>query len=184
MQPRVKSKLWADDSLLASMSDQNTKVNEKQSQPRKEIRESSVPVHSGIDDNDEVEDGTRKIDAAKELQNHVQDDVSDMDYFKSRVKKDWSDSDSGSGSDSDSDDEAAQDDNSSSQQSLSDQDIQKVNAKEQGDASEEEMEREGPSEGSDGDLLGEEKPSKGSTDEKEVLESGRLFVRNLPFTTT
>ncbi|KAH0985190.1 hypothetical protein GBA52_012367 [Prunus armeniaca] len=88
MQPRAKSKLWANDTLV-------TPVAEKVSKAKKESEEKSVPVDM------EVDKGVKKND----LHNVAKDDaVSDMDYFKSRVKTEWSDSES-SGSDEEEEEE-------------------------------------------------------------------------------
>ncbi|CAB4276677.1 unnamed protein product [Prunus armeniaca] len=144
MQPRAKSKLWANDTLV-------TPVAEKVGKAKKESEEKSVPVDM------EVDKGVKKND----LHNVAKDDaVSDMDYFKSRVKTEWSDSES-SGSDEEEEEE------------------------EEKEKKEKEAGEEGPSEDANGQVLDESNELSTSKEEKEeVLESGRLFVRNLPFTAT
>lgn len=160
MQPRAKSKLWANDTLV-------TPVAEKVGKAKKESEEKSVPVFM------EVDKGVKKSD----LHNVAKDDaVSDMDYFKSRVKTEWSDSES-SGSDDDEEEEEEEEKEKGSQ---------KVDTKEQSKVYEEEAGEEGPSEDANGQVLDENNELSTSKEEEkeEVLESGRLFVRNLPFTAT
>ncbi|BFG28347.1 hypothetical protein CerSpe_146210 [Prunus speciosa] len=163
MQPRAKSKLWANDTLVAP-------VVEKVGKAKKESEEKSVPVDM------EVDKGVKKND----LHNVAKDGaVSDMDYFKSRVKTEWSDSES-SGSDDDDDDEEEEEEEEKEKGS------QKVDTKEQSKVYEEEAGEEGPSEDANGQVLDESNELSTSKEEEkeEVLESGRLFVRNLPFTAT
>ncbi|CAL8149028.1 unnamed protein product [Prunus armeniaca] len=160
MQPRAKSKLWANDTLV-------TPVAEKVGKAKKESEEKSVPVDM------EVDKGVKKND----LHNVAKDDaVSDMDYFKSRVKTEWSDSES-SGSDEEEEEEE--------EKEKKEKGSQKVDTKEQSKVYEEEAGEEGPSEDANGQVLDESNELSTSKEEKEeVLESGRLFVRNLPFTAT
>ncbi|ONI11422.1 hypothetical protein PRUPE_4G106000 [Prunus persica] len=163
MQPRAKSKLWANDTLV-------TPVAEKVGKAKKESEEKSVPVFM------EVDKGVKKSD----LHNVAKDDaVSDMDYFKSRVKTEWSDSES-SGSDDDEEEEEEEKEKEKEKGS------QKVDTKEQSKVYEEEAGEEGPSEDANGQVLDENNELSTSKEEEkeEVLESGRLFVRNLPFTAT
>ncbi|BBH01267.1 nucleotide-binding protein, partial [Prunus dulcis] len=163
MQPRAKSKLWANDTLV-------TPVAEKVGKAKKESEEKSVPVFM------EVDKGVKKND----LHNVAKDDaVSDMDYFKSRVKTEWSDSES-SGSDDDEEEEEEEEEEEKEKGS------QRVDTKEQSKVYEEEAGEEGPSEDANGQVLDENNELSTSKEEEkeEVLESGRLFVRNLPFTAT
>lgn len=184
MQPRVKSKLWANDTSLTPAANQHGKVDKKQSQIEKERVEKSDPVHLESDENNKMEDRLSDKQAAKTSQNIVHADVvSDMDYFKSRVKKNWSDSDS-----SDSDDDE-KDDDESSNGSLKGKVVQERvpsggrNTLE-GDVSEEEAINEGPLEDFDAEVLDQGTTSSLEDEKEKVLESGRLFVRNLPYTAT
>ncbi|KAF5811229.1 putative RNA recognition motif domain, nucleotide-binding alpha-beta plait domain superfamily [Helianthus annuus] len=129
MQPRTKSKLWSNDMLEATQEkDGNKKVQLKEGKPK---------LNSESDKVNEIGDKS----------------LSDMDYFKSRVKKDWSDSDA------DDVEEAENDDD--------DGEIEKID----------DMNPENPNETDDVD-----EPSSSLEDEDDVLQTGRLFVRNLPYT--
>lgn len=175
MQPRVKSKMWANDTLIGLMADQKAKVSENISQAIKG-GEKSITLHVQSDKSNVITDSQAteksKSAAADEL-------MSDMDYFKSRVKKDWSDSESEDDSAGDGDDD------------------------EDGEEKEEENDHNGDSneecdsiikdsihsgvgeEDANGEIVDPGNPSSSSKDvQQEVLESGRLFVRNLPYTAT
>ncbi|XP_062096184.1 multiple RNA-binding domain-containing protein 1 isoform X2 [Humulus lupulus] len=176
MQPRVKSKLWANDTLITSTTSNDSKVREKQTHTNKERIEKSATIHieSGGDENAEYASSPDK-QVANNLESPAHDDViSDMDYFKSRVKKNWSESES-----SDSDDN--EDDSDSSKESPIEQDVQEqvpnepLNSLEM-DVSRKEDEEEDSHEDSAGDMYDQ--------DDKEVIETSRLFVRNLPYTAT
>lgn len=175
MQPRVKSKLWANDTLVAPVVDQNGKVREKQTAKKKESIEKSavVPMKSGEDDGSEYRSSDRQ--AINVEQSPARDDViSDMDYLKSRVKKNWSESDS-----SDSDDDM--DDDSSLEERAKRLDIQEDVSNRQANSSEIDVSgREDGTRGSEEDGAGEMLDQ----DEKEVVDRNRLFVRNLPYSTT
>lgn len=183
MQPRVKSKLWANDTLITSAADNDGKVREKQTQTNKESIEKSATVHTESDEEDKMEDGSSDKQAANNSQGPAHDDViSDMDYFKSRIKKNWSESDSSdSGGDDDDEEEDEDDENGSSKGTPKGQDVQKqvpnrqFNALET-DVSRKEDEDQGPEEDSAGGMHNQ--------DDKEVIETSRLFVRNLPYTAT
>ncbi|KAF2321255.1 hypothetical protein GH714_037378 [Hevea brasiliensis] len=178
MQPRVKSKLWADDTLIAPASDQNFGVNEKETQAERKSRKKEVPVDTELN----------KIYSheAKKSQNLARDEViSDMDYFKSRVKKEWSDSESESSENVDDDKDDNDTENDSLKESLQSKEVKNIDQNEQHDIrglAPVEVEEEAPFAGSDSEVLDPENPSIGSREE--YLETGRLFVRNLPYTAT
>ncbi|KAL5539196.1 hypothetical protein UlMin_045233 [Ulmus minor] len=171
MQPRVKSKLWANDTLITPTADQNSEVKDKQIPKKKAAIEKSTPIITELDGDGQKENGS-SVRQANQSQNPAHDDIiSDMDYFKSRVNKNWSDSDS---SDSDNDDK----DNDGS---LNDQIAQEEVPEKQVNTLETDLSGEGDKEqssqeDSDGEVHNE--------DEKEALEPSRLFVRNLPYTAT
>ncbi|KAM0071974.1 putative RNA recognition motif domain, nucleotide-binding alpha-beta plait domain superfamily [Helianthus debilis subsp. tardiflorus] len=129
MQPRTKSKLWSNDMLEATQ--------EKDGNKKVQVKEGKLKLNSESDKVNEIGDKS----------------LSDMDYFKSRVKKDWSDSDA------DDVEEAENDDD--------DDEIEKTD----------DMNPENPNETDDVD-----EPSSSLEDEDDVLQTGRLFVRNLPYT--
>lgn len=183
MQPRVKSKLWANDTSITPASNQHGKVSQKQAQTEKESVEKSVSLNVESDEIDKMEDGSNG-QAAKTLQNLVHADVvSDMDYFKSRVKKDWSDSDS-----SNSDDDDDNDDDELINRSPKAEVVQERAPNGQcntlkNDVPEQEDRDEGPH--GDSEVHDQGKTSSSLEDEKEkILETGRLFVRNLPYAAT
>ena len=165
MQPRAKSKLWSNDTAV------DEKVNEKigrGEKKREERRKGNEEKSVTMDVEEEEED----VEKEKEESDNVAKDnvVSDMDYFKSRVKKDWSDSES---SDSDEEEEKEEEEEEENKD------------EEEAEVDEEEAGEEGVDEESDGRVLAQSDPASVSKDENgEMLDSSRLFVRNLPFTAT
>ncbi|KAJ6414946.1 hypothetical protein OIU84_003867 [Salix udensis] len=149
MQPRAKSKLWENDSIVVHTADLNGEIGKKPSQGKKEGKDKSVTVEVKIDkgnsDTDEESNDLARDEA-----------VSDMDYFRSRVKKELSDSESESGG---SDDE---NENSDDESENSDESLQRGNVA-QAETLRTHLQ-----------LFKDEK--------EEILENGRLFVRNLPYT--
>ncbi|GMN60320.1 hypothetical protein TIFTF001_029406 [Ficus carica] len=174
MQPRIKSKLWANDTLVTPVVDLNNKVREKKTARKKESIEKSAAEPMESDEDDNAEYGASDRQAMDNEQSPARDDViSDMDYFRSRVKENWSASDS-----SDSDDDI--DDKRSLDESTKELDVQEVpngqfNSLEMDDAGKEDKRQ-----GSEEDHTGERRDQ----DEKEAIETSRLFVRNLPYTAT
>ncbi|XP_065620829.1 multiple RNA-binding domain-containing protein 1 isoform X2 [Quercus suber] len=144
MQPRMKSKLWANDTLITNTAGQNVNL--------------------------------------------------DMDYFKSRVKQKWSDSESSdddnndNDSDKNDDNDYKEDTSGSLKESIESQDARKVDPKGSNTTlkevvPEEEVEEEEHSHDSDSGISKPGHLASSLKDEKEVvLETGRLFVRNLPYT--
>lgn len=165
MQPRAKSKLWENDSIVSHTADINGEVGKKGSQGKKEGKEKLVPV--------EVEIDKGNSDTDEESNDPARDEaVSDMDYFRSRVKKELSDSESESGgSDDDDDDDKNDNCNDKDEDSdLSNESLQRGNVA-QAEVAE------------DTHAEDHENPSSTLKDGKEeILETCRLFVRNLPYT--
>lgn len=200
MQPRVKSKMWANDTLGVPPLDHNGKNSDKQTQSMREGRDEAVQMQADLDESDEREDELSDSQMDTKPNNLAHDEViSDMDYFKSRVKKKWSDSESDdvseSGDDSESDDDSESgddnDDNidSFNKKSVESQDVQQVCQHGQhntikNDVAQEKVDDEDHSEESDGERMDSGNPLLSSKDGKDVLETGRLFVRNLPYTAT
>lgn len=166
MQPRVKSKMWANDIVLDTPVNQSSKATEKKDVAEKADRQTSAPVESNSDETSIASDENE----TKASDNVARDEViSDMDYFKSRVKKDWSDSESDDDEENDDEDDDGQ---KGRQKPLSENVIQDET-------------QEDSSKDLDGEILDPGSPSLGVKDDRdEVLESGRLFVRNLPYTAT
>jgi multiple RNA-binding domain-containing protein 1 len=111
--------------------------------------------------------------------------VSDVDYFRSRVKRNWSDAESESDSESESHSESESNKELESEmESESEPDTEKESEKEL----ELELELESEPDLKHAESDGGEKSCSYSEDpsdvRKLVLDTGRLFVRNLPYTTT
>ncbi|KAM1032575.1 hypothetical protein EV1_035853 [Malus domestica] len=146
MQPRAKSKSWANDAVVAPVAEKIGKSKkeseeksgaEKIGKTKKESEQKSVLV-----DMEEAEKGAKKNDK----RNVAKDDVvSDMDYFKSRVKTEWSDSES-----------SEEDDNEEEEE---EEEYRKVNEKEQIKVHEEEDREKGHSEDANGQVIDESNPS-------------------------
>ncbi|RVX02752.1 Multiple RNA-binding domain-containing protein 1 [Vitis vinifera] len=155
-----------------SLKKEINQLNDKQTQSMREGRDEAVQMQADLDESDERED---------------------------EVKKKWSDSESDdvseSGDDSESDDDSESgddnDDNidSFNKKSVESQDVQQVCQHGQhntikNDVAQEKVDDEDHSEESDGERMDSGNPLLSSKDGKDVLETGRLFVRNLPYTAT
>ncbi|KAI3994991.1 hypothetical protein MKX01_019805 [Papaver californicum] len=180
MQPRSKTKLWGNDTLGSTIVDQNAKGVVEKTSSDEVNKKRSDPSKLKLDKHDKKDNGPSDDSANKEtLDLPKTEDLSDMDYFKSKVKNDWLDSDSDSDSGSESED------GSNSEAKAG----RVVHVEEPSDdhtreASQENMEEEeGPPGGSDGEMDEPDNPSSIIDDaKKHILETGRLFVRNLPYT--
>ncbi|XP_060191677.1 uncharacterized protein LOC132621427 isoform X2 [Lycium barbarum] len=172
MQPRNKSKLWANDALTAPSLSRSKKDGDKQSQGKETNQEKM-----DTDDSEVIkkEESLSHSEKSEKPDGSCNDKVmTDTDYFKSRVRKDWSDSESSEDDGSDNESDAEGDKNS--------EDANADNILEPDDT--EELLNDGFSR-SNNESLEPADPSSSVKDEKEEdLESGRLFVRNLPYTTT
>ncbi|GJS99589.1 multiple RNA-binding domain-containing protein 1 isoform X1 [Tanacetum coccineum] len=157
MQPRSKSKLWANDMVEANPGKDSNKKVQADGQRKKNSK--SAKLNEANDELDTLSDGP-----AAERESSVEHDkaVSDMDYFKSRVKKDWSDEDD-DGADAKEDMEVDNDDD----------DFKKSH-----EVHPESDVTEKPNKTDDVD-----QPSS-VQDDDDVKKTGRLFVRNLPYTAT
>ncbi|KAM3362782.1 multiple RNA-binding domain-containing protein 1 isoform X1 [Capsicum galapagoense] len=175
MQPRSKSKLWANDTLAAPSLAQSKKDGHKQSQAKETNREKLATDNSDLDEVIKKEESLSVNENSEKPDSFHNDEVmTDTDYFKSRVRKDWSDSESSEddGSDNESDTESGK----------SNEDANTGNILKPDDT--EEVLTDGFTR-SNNKSLEPADPSSSVMDEKEEdLESGRLFVRNLPYTTT
>ncbi|XP_038980805.1 multiple RNA-binding domain-containing protein 1 [Phoenix dactylifera] len=206
MQPRVKSKLWANDTLGGiQLIEKDERGAEKEAQPPKSKRNESaklkVQVIDGSNGENGVAHGTTSVHIQKgasetstEQSNEIAqyDVMTDMDYFKSRIKKNWSDSET------DNEDSRSEEDSKCESESESDDEksfeTREVDAKGrtvQTDGStpaghnQVEVENETSLEDSEGETDDNENPTSSLSDEKkQALDTGRLFIRNLPYTTT
>lgn len=175
MQHRSKSKLWANDTVAAVSREKSGLVpddNYKTEKGEEYEFDGDLEESEG-----EIDAASKKIDKAQTLAHD--EAVSDMDYFKSRIKKNWSDSES-------SDTEGSTDgtDNSDNDESAA------CKVKRKCDPVEKTIETDvfaGEAENgfSKESKNGSDEPSSSpKNDNAEVLESTRLFIRNLPYTAT
>ncbi|XP_030470431.2 uncharacterized protein LOC115688674 isoform X2 [Syzygium oleosum] len=183
MQPRTKSKLWANDTVVVSTDYPNESANGNPTQAKKNIKEKLIEAK--VNDNGAIEssnsDASEESDSDASAVSH-DDVISDMDYFKSRIKKELSESESeDSEGEGDVNRKEAKVDLSNKRSRAKNETT--VHADEENDI-QDEAERQGP-EVSDGEALDPTNPSSSATDDKEgIMETGRLFVRNLPYTTS
>jgi len=183
MQPRVNSKMWANDTSGL------TGVGNNQAVSNEDNEGASVSTdESGL-----LEDEFLDISepSSKSPEPERSEVISDMDYFKSRVTTEWSDSES-----SDEDDDNSNANDASSVDNDDKDDNSGVNEDEKNsdprnDAREVDLEGKEDTSGED---VTHEKAQVNVTEHREqlsktedvkgVFESCRLFVRNLPYTTT
>ncbi|XP_039161061.1 multiple RNA-binding domain-containing protein 1-like [Eucalyptus grandis] len=215
MQPRTKSKLWANDTLVASEDYPKERFNRKHTRAEKNIKEDypkerfnrkhtrakkhikeDYPKerfnrkHTRAKKNIREKSTEAKVDdeevivslgsnASEESDNVFHEDViSDMDYFKSKIKKEWSESESES-SEGDVDQKEAK--VHPSNKRSREKNEATLHDDEENDMADE-SERQGSAEDSDGKALDPTNPSSSSMDDKdEMLETGRLFVHNLHY---
>jgi len=186
MQPRATSKLWANDTSVAANDGSN------QATLNKETKSTSVTNHPILSDSqvDELPNNPKSHKKREGV-------ISDMDYFKSKVTTEWSDSES-------SDDDNG-DDNSDSASSDDDDKDKHSHATEheenRGNNPSERTPRSGAQEldlegqentvgkdvandKSQVNATNEEEQLSNPEDKKGVSEPCRLFVINLPYSTT
>lgn len=183
MQPRVKSKMWANDTSIA------TNVDNRQAMPNKDNDGASV----ASDQSGSLEDGFLEDSEPKNKSHEPERDkvISDMDYFKSRVTTEWSDSESSDGEDDDDDNDSSCIDSDRDDHSNAGKD--EDNCDSRNGAREVDVDLEGK-EDTSGENVTNGKTQVNVTeqggqlskseDNKGVFDSCRLFVRNLPYTTT
>ncbi|XP_030512934.1 multiple RNA-binding domain-containing protein 1 isoform X1 [Rhodamnia argentea] len=182
MQPRTKSKLWANDTLVVSTDYQHESVNGKPTRAKKNIKEKLIEAKAKDKRVIESSNGDAFEESDSDASAVSHDDViSDMDYFKSRIKKELSESESeNSEGEGDISQKEAKVDLSNKRSRAKNEAT--VHGHEENDMPDE-AERQSPAEVSDGEALDPTNPSSSATDDKEgVMETGRLFVRNLPYT--
>lgn len=182
MQSRTKSKLWANDTLVVSTDYSNESINRKPTQSKNNIKEKLIEAKV----NDKGVIKYSNSDASEELDSDDSavsrdDPISDMDYFKSRIKKELSESESeNSEGEGDVNGKEAKVDLSNKRSRVKNEAT--VHVDEENDMPDE-AERQGPAEVADGEALDPTNPSSSAMDHKEgIMETGRLFVRNLPYT--
>lgn len=190
MQPRTKSKLWANDAIGAGdFVDKDSKLNEKIcQQPQMGQKQAARPKARTTDGSSGEPEATKSTsseenEVEESLETRELDHMTDMEYFKSRIKKNWSDAES---SDSDDEDSKSQTDmDINNENSPSEMQERGANGISVGEDDINGEEKESPLVNSDGEDVNNENPTSSVTDEKkQALENGRLFIRNLPYTTT
>ncbi|KAG8043415.1 hypothetical protein GUJ93_ZPchr0458g22542 [Zizania palustris] len=216
MQPRSKAKMWANDTMttLGGAADKDSVVFSNESKkPQKSVPISENDSSSGDSSDEEMMNNPSEShnlsseDTSEELKTESKGDkdMTDMDFFKSKVKKNWSDSesdgeDSGDQSDNSSDDEDSSEElhdaderdqiahqngnlhlknNVDNETTLEGSTMQKV-----GNSDNEEVE-DIDKQPKDDNKEKEDDEVALITDEKKLaLETGRLFICNLPYATT
>ncbi|XP_060195595.1 uncharacterized protein LOC132624868 [Lycium barbarum] len=175
MQPRSKSKFWANDALTAPSLSRSKKDGNKQSQG-KETNQGKMDT-----DDSELNEVIKKEESLSDSEKSEKPDgsrndavMTDTDYFKSRVRKDWSDSESCEDDGCDNESDAGGAKNS--------EDANADNILEPDDT--EELLNDLFSRSNNESLEPADPLSSVKDENEEDLESGRLFVRNLPYTTT
>lgn len=178
MQPRSKSKLWGNDALAASSVVQN-KVASNSTVQMAEGCERKLGVANN--DLEEMKGEGRNTSIEKQdvdKPNVLAHDevVSDMDYFRSRIKTDWSESSDNEVGDDHSDNNVCDGDAQTKSNTVPAEYIleQDFSEREAGRGSYREHK-----------IIESAYHSSYSTNEnEEVLGSSRLFIRNLPYTAT
>lgn len=167
MQPRSKSKLWAND-LAAPTIEPIGKVSEEFTTSKREDKGSGRKLNGS---KDAQKNGMHDENPEKPQKVAHDEELSDMEYFKSRVKKEWSDLESGSDDENGRDMDQADENNNVGQEHIV--------AEEQNI-----LQEAGVSEEPGDDLMNSGNQSSSLQDANEVLQTGRLFVRNLPYAAT
>ncbi|CAA2934592.1 multiple RNA-binding domain-containing 1 isoform X1 [Olea europaea subsp. europaea] len=179
MQPRSKSKLWANDALTAPSLEKGKDASNRKLQVKDshwKLDEPSAHFEGTVANENIILENQEAVTADSLVHNEI---VSDMDYFKSRVKKEWSDLESNDADDSDMDDES-----DSSGKTLNKNKHGPVGDTLEPEISEGETE-DVSSEISSEKIFHSDDLSSSTKDEKEgILETGRLYIRNLPYTAT
>lgn len=190
MQPRSKARLWANDTThCMDFSEQDIKFPEKEAHQGK-IKKNSSMVQAQLSDESVLAGessprslikGSMKSMKDKSPANAKDDAISDMDYLKSRIKKNWSDSEVDDDCVEDGDQSSG--DNHSDGNSLLDGEDHIVKHEHFKDAKPDKENI--TEENSDVDDMDSENPiaTYNDDDKRLALETGRLFVRNLPYTT-
>uniref|UniRef100_J3M1B0 RRM domain-containing protein n=1 Tax=Oryza brachyantha TaxID=4533 RepID=J3M1B0_ORYBR len=211
MQPRSKAKMWTNDTVgaLDNAAKDSMVVSAESKKSQKNVAVSDNDSSSGDSSDDEMtndpseSDDSSSEDAPEELKKESKqgEDMTDMDFFKSKIKKNWSDSESGS------DDSGDQSDNSTNAEDSSDEshDADEIAHQKDNVSLKNNIDKETTLEGStmqevgspdneevedlDSQLKDDNQEKEDEvvliTDEKKLaLETGRLFFCNLPYATT
>jgi multiple RNA-binding domain-containing protein 1 len=213
MQPRSKAKMWANDTTgaLPDAAGDGMVATEESKKPQMNVPASEDDSSSEDDSDEEMADDSSLKDTSEVQQTESKQDnqMTDMDFFKSKIKKKWSDSesddeDSGDQSNSSSDGEKSSDESSDADEKSQMVDLkgnlnEKNNVDNGTNAEHTDLQEVDDPDNKEGeDLQGMQKETKNHdnqekeddeasliTDEKKLaLETGRLFICNLPYATT
>ncbi|KAF1884789.1 hypothetical protein Lal_00028676 [Lupinus albus] len=192
MQPRVKSKMWANDtSIISEVAEKRQVIAGKGSKDNTLVSiqgEDIVESDSLVDDDDD--DGIENIREPDKIPEFEHDGLlSDTDYFKSRVTTEWSDSDSDDDEDNVDDAEDSNDHDNENEENGDKKSLEKtgrngIKKLDLEEGQEDDIQKDVSHEKAPIDASEQGGQSSNSQDEKRVVESCRLFVRNLPYTTT
>ncbi|KAK8940474.1 Polyadenylate-binding protein RBP47C' [Platanthera zijinensis] len=198
MQPRAKTKLWANDTTTSTdILEKNGKPSEKDAH-QDSLNNKTSQMRGQLYDraNESERANTTTSKSAKKVSfYHTTDEslevakenmISDMDYLNSRIKKNWSDSETDDEGDADGIRGIGDDHNTENSPmdgkdpSVKSDDAQKQISDDKVDAENDPYELI-----SDVDNMDSGSPTTLYNDDKRLaLETGRLFVRNLPYTTS
>ncbi|TKW06506.1 hypothetical protein SEVIR_7G245000v4 [Setaria viridis] len=211
MQPRSKAKMWANDTTgtLDAAATDSVVATKDSKRPQKDVPASENDASSEDSSDEEMTNDPSSEDALEEQQtgSKQDNDMTDADFFKSKIKKNWSDSesddeDSGDHSNSSTDDENSSDESQDADKQLVDLKgnlNKKINVDKDTPVQHTDLqEMEDPDNKESEDLDGRQKETKIRedkynededasliTDEKKLaLETGRLYICNLPYATT
>ncbi|KAL6843718.1 hypothetical protein ACP4OV_026289 [Aristida adscensionis] len=214
MQPRSKAKMWANDTTgtLDTAAKDGMVLTQESKGPQKNVPASENDSSSEDASDEEMTNDSSSEDASEELQTESKRDnnMTDMDFFKSKIKKNWSDSESEDDDSADQSNTSTSDEDSSDESHDTDTDeksrlvdpkgnlSKKHKVKDslaehtdlQGSEDSDNKESEGIDDGqketrTHDDQEKEDEDVASITDEKKLaLETGRLFFCNLPYATT
>ncbi|WOK94731.1 multiple RNA-binding domain-containing protein 1 [Canna indica] len=187
MQPRSKQKIWANDTLdAADLVDQDVNTDKEEAQLHKSKKKQFaklINAKESVKAENEIAHGISSSLAQRESSETVptnklnrDDDTTDMEYFKSRVRTNWSDSESDD-DDSDKSEQGSEHLEPDSKEEAVDTTSIKCSYNEV--ETEEQSSKDIDEKNND-----REKPASSNDESKQSLESGRLFIRNLPYTAT
>lgn len=190
MQPRSKAKLWANDTTHSmDLLEQDRKSPEKETHQVK-IKKNSSLLQVQLSDESQLAyisspkiKGPMKFMTDKSLEVAKDDVISDMDYLKSRIKKNWLDSEIDDECDEDGDCGSGDDHNDDNSHMYgNDQIVKSIDAQEY--VKNIQLDEENiTEENSNVDNMGSENQATYNDEKRLAVETGRLFVRNLPYTT-
>lgn len=181
MQPRAKSKLWADDTINTVDKDDKVNMEEAHLSASKKKQSNKENEFANKASSSPTLKGCSETNPLKQSNENVHDGgISDMDYFKSRIKKNWSDSET--------DDDGSHGEGIGSIKSQiaelesKDYTVETGEAQIHGGINHDETKVKPSFKGYDVEEDEDENPTTLVSDDKKDIDTSRLFIRNLPFT--